>query len=553
MHKWFAGRWQSFFRVAGCGAAILLLQHLDPFGLTAASEQQSVSAYLGVVAPFYRGAAQQAITVVLIDDGYLDRVGVGWPLPYRMQGDLLRRVLLFEPRAVFIDLLYERSHGALNANASAVDRARDFVDALGGYLNDIGPTGIPVMLAQSSRAAFGDHSPGGCGPIGQVNAPDTDASLLPELDLPGFQRAYVGWRGCGTSYPLLLSLPTDLPTPAFALYRDAYCRSSQLSAPDRQNCEIARDRQRAKEDFSTPMIVRWGSVPSNAHAALFAEGGQGCQRSKADTLGRLRLAWDHMIASFAQSLSSSATRGARLPCPYIDTISASWLLGAHAEQLETLLKGRMILIGADIAAIGDSAQSPVNGQVAAVVWHAMALDNLITSGRGYLREIPARAVAFIEAGLLLGFLWIWIGFRQPESAQFEEPVAPAPRFSVRSALSLVLWFGLGISLLFWHEWRMAVIILMLGTALDFIKPHIGFEAVMLCAATLVINTVAMAVSYAPVNWVAIVAGVSAALALFGTDRGVQSLHPESLLWLSQNRLRSRGDKFDSGGGAPRAV
>ena len=156
--------------------------------------------------------------------------------------------------------------------------------------------------------------------------------------------------------------------------------------------------------------------------------------------------------------------------------------------------------------------------------------------------------------MLIFFLVVWIGFRQPEPAPLDPPVSEAPRFSLRSAASVTLWCALGLSLVFSHEGGMAMIILVLGMILDLTKPHIAFEAVLLFAATLFVNSIAMALlHYAPVNWVALVAGVSAALALFGTDRGRGNLHPRSLLWFCHRRLRHRKEASASRRGAPRVA
>ncbi|MBW8733399.1 MAG: CHASE2 domain-containing protein, partial [Asticcacaulis sp.] len=53
------------------------------------------------------------------------------------------------------------------------------------------------------------------------------------------------------------------------------------------------------------------------------------------------------------------------------------------DRIETLLRDRLVLVGAKYNAGADWQSSPVQGNLPGVFVHAMALDNLLTRGEGY--------------------------------------------------------------------------------------------------------------------------------------------------------------------------
>ena len=75
-----------------------------------------------------------------------------------------------------------------------------------------------------------------------------------------------------------------------------------------------------------------------------------------------------------------------LPCPAVTVVPLSLLETASPEDVAELFTGKAVLIGANLSGIPDAVASQVHGQIPGVVWHAMALDNLISLGSGYLAD-----------------------------------------------------------------------------------------------------------------------------------------------------------------------
>ncbi len=95
--------------------------------------------------------------------------------------------------------------------------------------------------------------------------------------------------------------------------------------------------------------------------------------------------WANLIGNAEAELN-------RQRCVYIDNISAAnagqgIILQADTDhQLDvdpTLLKDRILLVGADVTQARDFYTSPVNGQLPGVYQHAVALENLLTDGKDY--------------------------------------------------------------------------------------------------------------------------------------------------------------------------
>jgi hypothetical protein len=84
--------------------------------------------------------------------------------------------------------------------------------------------------------------------------------------------------------------------------------------------------------------------------------------------------------------------GARLqrPCAFIDTLSAADLLDQRSlsgsgpgSVARDFIKDRIVLLGASIPQVGDRFVSPVSGDLPGIYQHAVALENLVTSGGNY--------------------------------------------------------------------------------------------------------------------------------------------------------------------------
>ena len=120
---------------------------VDPLNAGSASGQRSEQALLRIDSPFYRASGD--VTVILIDDAYLQQRGSGWPMSYREQGLPLRRILSYDPAAVFVDLLYRHRHGRGDASGTE-DEPLDLLRPLASATDRNVPVLFAALSAQSS-------------------------------------------------------------------------------------------------------------------------------------------------------------------------------------------------------------------------------------------------------------------------------------------------------------------------------------------------------------------------------------------------------------------
>jgi hypothetical protein len=135
--------------------------------------------------------------------------------------------------------------------------------------------------------------------------------------------------------------------------------------------------------FDYPLDVVWGSRPDPDYERITkAVSGQKptCRGAASGWLGRL---WEQAQAA------PGPGKGARQECPYTLSLGYDRMVsgvGLQAADLKLVLAGRMVLVGGHFRASNDWVDSPVHGQAPGVQFHAMALDNLIESGRDYRRN-----------------------------------------------------------------------------------------------------------------------------------------------------------------------
>lgn len=336
----------------------LVILACDPLGLGSATDKASEQFFNRLLSAFYPDNGQQQIVLLLLDDSFLLRHGLHWPLPYQEQAKVLARLLHYQPQAVFVDLLYSHDHS----------RASDTPELLGNVFARYAQQGIPVLLASTGQTL-----------------PATDlADTLPVL-AAATQPVLIQWDGYGDRYPLNVT-GTDgrtLPTPARALYEE-YCR--------RHSCE-----PRAISADAPPIAVQWGLRQAMQQPQLSSS--QHCQARSSELMETLNV----MLSALFWRFSSPTT----LPCPYTLTLNAAELETTLPEEralLRSVLRDRLVLVGADVAGAADRILSPVHGQIPAVYQHAMALDNLITLQASYYRDPPTIGTTSLDAMSIVGLV-----------------------------------------------------------------------------------------------------------------------------------------------------
>jgi len=525
---------QSFTARAGIGVALPLviaalffvfhgfeaagLSGFNPFNIGAFTQAHSESATQRMLAPFL--APRDRVTVVLIDDDYVRRENIGWPLSYRDQGRLFR-VLLNQPiKALLIDLVYPHQHSADAAGVEAllapIRAVADVPVIFTAMAKDVAPSAAPdARFLPASFRFCGSGRPGAIAPADLLDAaslPDALRAALPAGEggsaPPGTRNnwhlSYVRWSGCGTRYPLVLAGAAPLYTPAMATYV-AYCASR-----DRTGVHDAGDRSGGDRcpaagadiaaDFHDAMTVRWGAFPPSDQR--FANSSATCQAAAMPEGGvawwrRVLVAIQQLTVGMLGDAAASRRPALRLPCPAVTVVPLSLLTAASAEERRELLANRLVLVGASLSGIPDVYDSPVHGQVPGVVLHAMALDNLLRFGAGYLAERHGALKQWLGLALVVGY-----GFVFPFCLGYAE----------RKRLRWVnVWIGLGFWLLLalssaWlgMPW-LAVTALLLAVASDLLRPtYTGTYLTAIIAAAL-LSILALDVLQLPsINWLGLV-------------------------------------------------
>lgn len=401
-----------------------LLAQLDPLGATSAANDQSEQLFNRIYgATWYRSQAQDLVTVVLIDDDYVEALDGQWPVPFVDQALLLDQILQHGPRSVFVDLAYRHARGEPWELAELVKTIDD------GSKGDAEASRVfvPHLMSRGD----GSSRDGGCAdrdlPSDSTAIRDVRANaaegVLSDVATSRANVVYVGWSECRDRYPAYYRSEPELPTPAFALFQD-YCEKAGDELPA---CVDIAD----PGAFEEPMMVRWGLGVSELHqqllAPLLAEHGVTCVRaSELDGVERIRIVIQQVSATISQSLGGGRERGRAEPCLYTDTLPGVYMLGLsddYDELHHQLFHDRVVLIGTRIDAVNDYALSPVNNRVPGVFVHAMALDNYLTYGRRYFHDLGFFATLFAEIVtlflilMIVGGLWSafneWLGCRRP--------------------------------------------------------------------------------------------------------------------------------------------
>lgn len=522
-----------------CGAfAVWIFLSLDPFGLGAATRLASERIALRLMAPLYFNE-KPAVTVVLIDDDYLEQAGRSWPLSYAEQGRLARTLLSYRPDALFLDILYRHPHGA-------GDNPEDLLRDLRARRSVRGrPT--PVFIAAFAPAVA---RPGGdcisAQPFLSPNAPPPQVSraigVIPELATnDDIGKAYIGWQRCGSRYPLVINGDPQIATPALALYR-AHCEAPEASAYT--DCVLSQRFAEAQangqwsdqgeRDFD-PMTVLWGAYPTAAQAALYAEGQ--CQRAAPATGApgfgmRLGTMLSQAFRSLVGDVEQSADPEVRLPCPGVDVLRASQIPEGFSDSLRPFLENRLILVGSYLDGLPDLFTSPVNGEVSGVIAHATALDNLMTLDQSYIKDLPSIYSKALELFILvLAVIVIW-GAHLPDALKTRKT----------GVASLIIWFILIVTAANLGEDWLALKLLIVAVVMDWFKPKAAAQIAVLSIAGAMLALALFQLGFVAFNWINIV------LSAWGTAELVKSVQRDrakieevekiSLLRLARQKVKA---------------
>jgi hypothetical protein len=431
---------------------LLLFVIVDPFGLQRATLEASRRVTDRLDSAVYEAPSANLIRVVLVDD---TRVAAeGWPPALDFWANLIDSLGEAGPRAIFLDVaLTQRRLPAGEFDAMiAARRAAS------------GTPPVPLIVADNARAAVlrGAETP--CDaeqPIGRIDPATIGAdarrravsTLLHELACGATGLVFYDWRTRNDprGYPLWITgerLRHDHasargvagPSAALALAQivcadpprqlPAWCAAGPLSAADVEGL--------------VPLIPRWPLAArlaaldtSLSRDAVLGALARGCvlfappagigrllglaEMLAVEMFGNLaplmseRVGWPRIRTDGDAATESPGAAGDRMisaaPCPIPAPVHHAGF-GALDDTQRALLAGTVVLVGDARATSPDRVASPIHGTIPGVFLHAVALENLLTSGLRYEREQPnlgdlSPAVPALLQGVGVGEIVDW--------------------------------------------------------------------------------------------------------------------------------------------------
>jgi hypothetical protein len=352
----------------------ILIRFIDPFGINAALEERCGFVLARAWALFYPifavDAPEQRVTVILIDDGFINSPDLpktaprlSWPIAFDKYAKLIRDIKEHKPASIFVNVLFNAER-----------------DGESQLLEALTEPGAPVILADDIKAGTprqcddGRKLPYGTILLPLACAARTVAAIETEPEAGTYVAQVPG--GCG----LWL-------TPAFA--------QRELERNPDSNALKCNTNALPRE----PIFLPWSYEISEAMARM--DGNERCRFAP----GRGLPVWVEKVEIFLYAIFPGFEQrfDARDKCISIDTLNASQVVGQPSRilgpagdnsvvdekkcevpnaitddiQVSCLLHHRHILIGATAAIGNDVVLSPVHGKVAGVYYHAVALETLL--------------------------------------------------------------------------------------------------------------------------------------------------------------------------------
>lgn len=393
----FTGKILGAFGVLGVGkfwlrlvfylSVAYLIAVADFFGVSTAADSYSNTLIQRFLAPFYSADKQDVSTVVIIDDKSLLARDKTWPLSYSDHAELLTQILMFQPKAVFVDILFDRERDRDDTLPDLIERIKLFAGGVEetpvGTLNKH----IPVFFASGIK---------------------NTKTIIPALEGVA-PLTSTGWYGEIDDYPLYLSdVSPGVPkeTPAYKIYKSlcggvnpaSFCPAGKID----------------DKDYQADLNVQWGLAVPPKQKQFFKT--DNCMDVKPgfsrDTLQyTLKLLYDGMTSNIDQLNFDYQ------PCRFPLTVSYK-----HFEDPEVFdapffreaFKDKVVFYGQNLRGIHDFVRTPTNGQIPGVYLHAMAFDNLLKYGPDYVAQptisvwgiaISDLVVFLLGAGIMIIVVW----------------------------------------------------------------------------------------------------------------------------------------------------
>ncbi len=401
----------------------------DFFGLDSAARKRSQHYGTRVAAPWYPQSQSEAL-VVLFNDNYLkNKEGAVWPAPFEHHATLLRNLINSKPKIIFYDIVF--------GSRSDDTGLRNFLSML-DYARVMG---VEIVITHSYKYEYEGYKHvceqckyesesykivcENCGH--ECEKPATP--IYPEIvaKLKSRKNTNVAlaaeWSGCDFFYPPINSCNDfigrhTVPTVAFGLY------SKWLN--------LTRQPQPKLKDN---LYVYWGiKTPS----------------------GKLKKSF-YLLFNPKEHSSK----------PYIEARNANLFITKtvnrstdEKKEIMDMVQGKVVFVGANIGG-NDLLESPVDGLIPGIFYHAMAFDNLVRFGESYLKDAERNTAPIshwlpfsvssgdIFEAIVLAAVWLLAKILQilrEEKQKERKPVTLFSRKPFKRKYACLQWQDFGINL-----------------------------------------------------------------------------------------------------------
>ena len=380
---------------------------IDPFSLSSVTSAYSQEIVQRAIAPFYithsnenenempdvKNIPPKGVTVILIDDQYIDKVHKqGWPIPYFNQNLLIERIARLQPRAIFVDVIYSSQRKFEIDGKWCHDDEEKAIDAnLECYFESLSRTSIsknvPIILADSSKN-FRSKEPESSIPI-DVN------------NYKGLSSAWVDQYESNGGYRLARS-------PALKLYD--YCDENN------SNCEKISNLEQA-------IYPVWGVYSDEYTDSNYSHD---CLRydPALDFFDKMALSVHFLLVDFWSKLYDLEEELQKFrDCSAVTTIPATRFMLLSSKEIKPFLENRLVIVGTHGDKTNDTVDTSVAGNIPGALLHAMVLDNLLNYGNDQWRESSSvmpnkvevdgnfKVITYTELTvIIIGVLILWYSF-----------------------------------------------------------------------------------------------------------------------------------------------
>jgi hypothetical protein len=336
-----------------------------------------------VVAPFvgafYKRDERNGITVLLVDDRALDEAGETWPPSYDFYAKILNDVAQYAPKAVFVDLIFS----SVRQDVS--------VKGLHKVLEKMQKDHIKVFLAAPPNDKGELSLRPGLEGLGTKVAVEYDPDSLDHvvwtypMQVPNVVDGQAGEKThekTNGQADLREAEPKPARSAALAIYE--YVHGTRIEEP------------------TEPLALTWGLFPvqDGLEWTVLNDNGkrEAALKDHDPAANVFKEDYDlycnesqHMLTLVFSAVSHAlVAEHGRPVCVFHHTLYQREMLYPNQSQtarLRELLENKIVMIGSAFSYSNDLVFSPIQERVPGVYLHAMALDNLLTSGSDYTKAI----------------------------------------------------------------------------------------------------------------------------------------------------------------------